>query len=464
MKRVGLLVLALLAAGVAGCLGDADPADPDGEDPPDEENATATFERMLADGDEHDHHNPTQHEASYNTRLLDHLPLSPENGSGTHALALHEEEDLLFAASTIRGDHGFYAIDVANPSDMSVVGEWHDERAVGGDRAIAVTEDRQWAVLGTEGDLEAEEANVWLFDVSDPTDPTMVHREPLYGGAHTVDTLQVDGTTYVYALSAGVGIYRVAETPTGPELVKVGQYDYAGEPLTEPPDYENPSDYSSWALRSAYAHDMVPIVDEERGPLLYVAYAYQGLQILDVSQPEAPQLVAEWTPPDGEHTPWYVHGVDAATVDDRRVIVVGSEVFEDRHADVPSPVWILDGSELENPELVTTWTNPAGVGSQNILFSAHFFQLDQGNLHLSHYHGGTWTLDLSTQARQEDPRVLGAYLPSADTGFQPDTQCCLGFNLAALPITMDAVGDGSVTYAADLHTGVYAIENTELAS
>jgi hypothetical protein len=453
-----LLALGLVTLAFAGCIGDeATTDDEPGADADDEPstNASEALAAMTASGDSHDHANPSQHDIAYNSELLDHLPLVDEGPSGTHALAL--TNDTLFAASTLRGENGFYAIDVSDPADMEVVGEWHDERAKGGDRAVSVGDDGRWVVLGTEGDVDEEESGVRLFDVSDPSSIEEAAFLPLEGGAHTVDIMTIDGTTYVFALNYGVQILEVVDSPAGAELAKVGHWAYAGPEMTDAPDYENPGDYSAWGLRAAYAHDMKPVMDPDEGPLLYVAYAYQGMQILDLSEPSAPEPIARWTPP-GDASPWYTHTVDAATIHGKRVIVVGSEVFEDRHFDTPSPIWILDGSNITDPKLEATWTNPAETGSQNLLFSAHFLRIDEGYIHLSHYHGGSWVLDISTPDRQADPRVAGAYLPSQDTGYTPDTECCLGFNLAGIPVTMDAVGDGDVTYAADIQTGVYAIQ------
>jgi hypothetical protein len=69
-------------------------------------------------------------------------------------------------------------------------------------------------------------------------------------------------------------------------------------------------------------------------------------------------------------------------------------------------------------------------------------------------------IDISSAEQRADPTVVSAYLPHEDTGFRPGTECCFGFNLAGIPVTMDAVGDDEVTYAADVQTGLYAIGNT----
>lgn len=463
MKRGLVLAALLVTASLVGCLGALDDATDPNEDPPSEGELQTLFEDILADHEEHDHADPDHHEAAYQARLLDHEPIVEEGPSGTHALALNQDEDLLFASSTIRGDHGFYILDVSDPTDMELLGSLHDERLVGSDRSIAVSDDARWVIIGSEGDTVEEEAAVWLFDVSDPTNPELATRSPLYGGAHTVDTLNIDGTQYVFALNAGVEVLRIVETPLGTELAKTGKYTIATETIVDNPyAEEDPDEARTFAHRAAWAHDMAARNDPDEGPLLYVAYAYQGLHVLSLERPESPQLISTWVP-QGEEAPWYVHSVDAAHIDDRRVIVVGTEVFEDRHKDTPSPLWVLDGSDLENPQLLSTWSNPVDVGSQNLLFSLHFYRIDEGHLHISHYHGGTWTLDISTQERQEDPQVVAAYLPSEDTGYTPEEDCCLSWNMAGIPLVMDAVGDGHVTFAADLHTGVYAIENTQLA-
>lgn len=462
MKRGLVLTTLLVTASLAGCLGALDDAADPTQGPANEAERQSLFEEILADHDEHDHTDHAQHEAAYQARLLDHEPIVEDGPSGTHALALNHDEELLFASSTIRGDHGFYVLDVTDPTDMEVLGSYHDDRLVGSDRSIAVSDDAQWVIIGSEGDTLEEEAAVWLFDVSDPTNPQLASSSMLYGGAHTVDTLNIDGTQYVFALNAGVEILRITETPLGTELTKTGKYTIATDTILDNPyTEEDPGEAQTFAHRAAWAHDMKATDDPDEGPLLYVAYAYQGLHVLNLETPEAPQLVSTWTP-EGDHTPWYVHSVDVDHIDDRRVIVVGTEVFEDRHVDVPSPLWILDGSDLENPKQLATWTNPTGVGSQHLLFSLHFYRIDDGSLHISHYHGGTWTLDISTQERQEDPEIIAAYLPSEDTGYTPEDDCCLGWDLSGIPMTMDVVGHGPVTFAADLHTGVYAIENTAL--
>ncbi len=451
------MAVLLLTVGLAGCLGGADDTDStaDGLDTPEQ---ASLLERMTADGADHDHANPAEHDVAYDMEMLDHEPLAePGKQSGTHALAIRE--DLLFAASTLGDDPGFSILDVSDPNDMTVLGEFRQANAVGGDRSITVSEDGQWVFLANEGDLENMEPGIRVIDVSDPTSPEQVSYLPVEGGVHTIETITLDGTIYVFALNYGVQTFQLVETPTGPQLVKVGQYTLAGTELANPPQYDNPGNYPSWGLRAVYAHDMRAFDDPEAGPLLYIAYAYQGLQVLSIENPAAPQPVGDWVP-GGDAAPWYTHTVEAQWIGDRRIVVVGSEVFEARHNETASPLWILDMTDLAEPELLSTWTNPAGTGSQELLFSAHFFRMEDGIIHLSHYHGGVWQIDVSTPAKQVAPEILGAYLPSQDTGFEPASECCLGFNLAGIPVTMDAVAKDGVTFAADYQTGIYALKTT----
>ncbi len=462
--RAWLLALGLLSTALVGCLSDeVDLGNETDETEIPPEQRSRIFQDMVASNEAHDHASPAHHNVSFQMDQLDHLALAePGEASGVHALAIRG--DTIFASSTLGENPGFAVVDVSDPTNMTVLGEWRSPTAVGGDRSIAVSEDAQYVFLANEGDVQAQEPGVRVIDASDPASMEEVAYMPMDSGAHTVETITIDGTIYVFALNYGVQTFRLVEAPTGVSLVKVGQYTFAGDQLTNPPDYDNEGDYVSWGLRAVYAHDMRAVHDPELGPLLYIAYAYQGLHVLDINAPEAPQLLTTWVP-QGDGAPWYTHTVEAAWIDDRRVVVVGSEVFEDRHLDTPSPIWVLDLTDMDAPDpLRSTWVNPAGAGADELLFSAHFFRIEDGYVHLSHYHGGVWVLDITTQERQADPAIVGAILPHEETGFRPDAEdCCLGWNLAGIPVVMDAVAKDGVTFAADLQTGLYALQADPLA-
>lgn len=453
MRTPTRFALLLAAAVLAGCASDdagsflpgTDPALPGPEDP-------------LVPPDGHDHLDPAEHALARNAKLVGHDGLVPR-GENPGAHALEVVGDYLYV-STSFSLPGLAILDVANPADMKVMSVYEDAKAPGGDRAVAVSADGDFVFLGAEGGSEDAEGNgVRIVDATDKAAPQDVGFYPIpYFGAHTVFASEIGGVQYVYALSGGVHILRFDRAvPGGPKLVPVGRYATATpEQITKDPG-GSPQGRATYALRDAFAHDMFvqvdPVIDR---PLMYVAYAYEGLKIVDIGDPSRPTLVASWVP-GGEGAPWYVHTVAVTMIGDRRIAVVGSEVFEGRHLEVPSPVWILDVTDLSAPRLLHTWTNPGGHGSDSLFYSAHFLRIEDGRVALSHYHGGMWFLDIRDPDAVE---TVGYYMPHEDHGFAPPQNCCFGFHLAGIPMTMDVVWKDGVAFAADIFTGVYAVRLT----
>ncbi len=89
----------------------------------------------------------------------------------------------------------------------------------------------------------------------------------------------------------------------------------------------------------------------------FVLVDVSGPKIFDLSNSRVPVEVGTWRPED-VHAPYYVHTIWTSHRDGRDVAVVGSEVFEDRHVTVPSPVWVLDVADVGAPEIIATWLNP----------------------------------------------------------------------------------------------------------
>lgn len=460
MRSTVVLVL-FLASVLAGCisLGDTDLQEGPSPDP----EASGFVDPIV---DAHDHRDPAAHRHAWNMELRSWMPMADDDETAlVHALA--EWEDHLFVDAglglgSVDGPAGFRILDVSDPGDPQVVSHWEHPDYRGGDRSIDVTGDGNWVVLGSEAPAEEpSSAGVFLVDVSDKSDPKLVDFFPLEsGGAHTVEAAIIDGDVYAFGLNWGVNVLRLEDTPQGQRLVQVGKYvaPGAGEIVAGSP--AGPQERTTELVRQVYGHDMTLVHDGQAGfPVLYVAYAYQGLHILDLSEPSAPQRIAKWVPT-GPGAPYYVHGVETTFIDGERVTVVGSEVFENRNVDVPSPVWILDTTDLARPDHVGTWTNPGGHGSRNLLLSAHFFELADGRVYLSHYHGGVWVLDISTPEARAAPAAVGYYMPVENNGYRPPEDCCGAFDLAGIPMTFDVtVVDGTV-WAADWFTGLHGVELT----
>lgn len=457
MRALALVVL-ILGPALAGCIGDEEGDGPLAA-PRDRSEALLA---MTAEGPDHDHALPAHHQVAYNTHLLDQAPLRDgEHAPSIHALAIHE--DRLFAAHTLGHDPGVTILDVSDPTEIAVLGRWTSPEATWGDRSVAVSEDGRYAFLGTERPSNTQPLNggVRMLDVSDPANIVEVAFAPMARGSHTVDTITLDGTTYVYAIDYGVTILRVVEGPDGPALVDAGRYALLPpDALLETPTELDPMGQAAYARLNVIGHDARAAHDPELGPLLYVAFAFHGVHVLSLEAPEAPVQLARWVPPH-EGFPWYVHSVEVEWLGDQRLMVVGQEAVFAHHDERPSPIWVLDATDLDDIQLLGTWENPAGTPAQGLLFSAHWLRLEDGIAYLAHYHGGVWVLDVSTPERQAAPHVLGAYLAATPRSLELDPDCCVRGQMNVVPYTYDVAVRGGVVFVGDWNSGVSAVAVTD---
>ncbi len=457
----------LLAATLAGCVSGDEPAPslfttPDNPIPVEDDTGT------------HSHRDPTQHRFALNATLLGHDNLqrfgaSTEAVVGAHALAIHE--NLLAVAvnggDSDQGQQGFHLYNVSDPQHLQHLSFWDAGVPVNGDRTIAFSGDGKTVFLGFEG--AGIKPGVAAIDVSDPVNPQQVAfwDDPQDFGSHTISAGVVGGVQYVFSLAVGVNILRY----DAEGFALVGKYVAAdGLGLLDAYQFIDPSDPENgyartYAIRTLYGHDMNFYQDPDTGiPLLLVAYAYDGLKILDISQPTAPILLANWMPPaDSEHK-HYTHSVTAErTADGSLIIVAGSETFEDQNNHIASPIWILDATQVvledtANPVHLSTWRNPSEAPAGRLGLSVHFFRQQDGMVYLSHYHGGVWAIDISTPELRKAPRNAGYIMPVPEHATPVPEDCCIGWDLDGAPMVFDVeVSRDGTVFAADLVQGVTSI-------
>ncbi|MGB0652896.1 MAG: hypothetical protein ACPGQL_06820 [Thermoplasmatota archaeon] len=469
------LTALLLVAGLAGCLADDD------TDPADATPVILPGDAILDEGEGHDHRDPAQHRHAWNAQMLDTADLRDfgwheEIVVGAHAMAIYEDT---LAVAVNGGDfddgqQGFHLFDVSDPADMVHLGFWDAGVPVNGDRTIAFSDDGETVFLGFEG--SGVRPGVVAVDVRDPAQPVEVAfwDDPQDFGSHTIGTATIAGQQYVFSLALGVNILRYNDpTAGGDGFTLVGKYltadqlaalDAAGFVAGEGSD---PSYAQTYALRTLYGHDMQVYVDPDtQRPLLLVAYAYEGLKVLDVSVPSVPVPVARWMPPQETSHKHYTHSVAAERASDGRLIlVVGSETFEDQNAHLPSPIWIVDATAavldpagIAEPEHLGTWSNPSGAAAGALGLSVHFFRIQDGLLYLSHYHGGVWGIDLRDDDARRDPQAFAYSMAVPADAISPPEECCIGWDLDGAPMVFDVeVGADGTVYVADLIQGVSSL-------
>lgn len=402
----------------------------------------------------HDHSLASIHALSYNTESYFHHPLGGNvvKSSGAHAVDIQAGH--LFVAAygaSADADGGVWIFDLKDPKKPVLVGTFRLPGNLGGDRSMEVTEDGKWILLGTEatdcaGHVSLTPAGLYLIDARDKSKP-VVADFVASSGVHSVIVKRIGGTDYVFALMGGKNIHKIVLSGAKPTLEAVGSVSIGHD--------------------GAIYDD--PIL---KAPILYAADGNQVLRIYNVSNPAAPTKIGEWAPEPGH----YVHAAVVEFLEGQRIIIVESEDW----LGTPSPMWIINGTDIAHPELIGTWVNPgnkpanAGLpGSPSLgrfggqlIFSTHNPRIERGIVYLTHYHGGIWFLNVSAPSQWISPHVMGYYLPHNDNGGfvprsgegaypKPNAYC--GFDLNQLPLAFDVEVKDGIAYVADLHTGIYAV-------
>lgn len=467
MRGPPLILFLAIVPALAGCVNNSAPAPSP---------TPYTFVDPMSEAPDHDHVDPLVHQLRSNVTMLGQLSLTEEEGDSAQIHSVDVCQNWAAVPRERAGQEGIDIIDISDPTNLKWVGKYRDPNAVGGDRSVAWSADCRFVFMGNEGSTKdtagvrviraVDKANPKFesfyspappltlppgVDCPDPPDPIQGRFCGLTGSVHTVYALKVGGVQYVYALNYGVHILSFQEVGGMGQLVPVGRYVHADPDALERANRNNPD--LNATRRTLLGHDMT-VYEQDGKVIMYFAYAYAGMIVIDITNPAAPAELGKWVPP-GPGDPHYVHGVKSyQRADGRRITVVEAETFSNKDAALPSPFWVLDTSNLAQMRLLSTWTNPGGHGSDHLFYSTHFFNFDGDRLWLAHYHGGIWLIDL---ANPEAPVVDGYYMPAVDNVYRPLPNCCLGYKLAGTPMTFDVFVKDHVAYVADFSTGFYAL-------
>lgn len=390
-------------------------------------------------GADHDHSDPTIHAQSYAFEQTAHHPLagSALHSSGAHALDVRG--GYLFAAvygGEADAEGGFFVFDIADPLEPKEVGRYRFAGPLGGDRSMEATDDANWVVLGTEaidcaGHVNPVAPGMYLIDVRDKSNPIPAAYVPATG-VHSVTVHNIGGEDYVFASMPNENIYHIVKGPV-PQLEAVGEF--------------------------GIGHDSIVVDDPLLGkPLLYSANGGAGFVIADVSDPGAPQQLAEWNIPNRDDK-YYIHTGAVQFIGGKRIAVVSSEDW----LDYPSALWVLDATDFTLVETLASWSAPGEHAADGLRYSMHNPRFLGDDLILAYYHGGVWSLDLSDPAR---PTPQAVFMPAESNGWTPQKtkttavsdSLCGVFHLGDAPLAFDVETTDGAVYVADLHTGLYALK------
>lgn len=429
-------------------------------------------------GEDHDHTNRSQHDASWNVELLGWNPIAPDvsklgsynhvNVHGTRAFvsaySLEAGGQPGLAVFNISGDVPLLTATIATP-DVTPID-------------VHVSDDGKYVVLAGHRDNRANlpaEAQTCtgtpmvdvctpfvpggaiVVDVSDETRPFVVdYWASAPSGAHTAKIEQYADGYYVFVASYGfsyasrlashVEILKLSETPLGLKLAPAAEF-FPSEPSGNDGDLRR------------FVHDMYVEDHPDGRRLMYVSYWDGGVVIVDVTDPASPQEVSAWKEFDGSlygnvhfarpigviGEPGCKPGEDGPAGSCRHVSMAAPEYGQAPHA---GEMYILDTTDPAAPALLARWTIPGDpITDENYRFSPHNFDPRGSLVAYSHYHGGVWILDLSVP---EQPAVKGYTFPVVPADV-PDFEA----HQDAPRIWASVWADDGTLYSSDVGTGLF---------
>lgn len=448
-----LPVLLLAMGSLAGCI-NADPDDPLGDGAPVFEVDLDAFVNPLIT--DHDHADPALHEDLVWNMVRTGGALLDDGIRGTaapHALDVKAGRLFVSAYTALGQEAGVWIYDVeTDPMEPKFLGHASIPGPGAGDRNMEATADGNFVVLGVEdqdcgGSVQQPgSAGIYLFDTSDPTNPVEVDHlgldDQFTSGEHSINVVSTEDGDWVYHGGGSTNLYKIDRDTKTLEIVGT--------------------------FRSG--HDTATFWDPLEERLLLLSADVSKLQIYDVSDAGAPELIGGWAPE--ELGSYYIHTAVADTINGRNIAVVNSEDFMQD----PSTFWILDITDPTSVKEISQWFSPDDVLSGDLTFSLHNPRIQDGILTFSYYHGGVWQFDLNDEASWEAPRPRAYYLPDGSTGIGkaaeadgtiPLAKACgallemedksLDIEMDAIPFTFDVELYGDVIYAADVNTGIHAL-------
>jgi hypothetical protein len=402
--RTAFATFVLLATLLGGCV-QSPTITPDPVDPL----ALLPWEELgaLIYSEDHDHRDRGLHtEIARGLKVLNQSTLS-DNGLSLGEYTEADHERGIIAIAIVTGPGSTMRIVLLRESDLPAltVASYFDEPNSYGD--VKLDPQRPLVYVPYPS---GPAFSIW--DISKLGSPRRVSEAP-GAGCHMLHVLPIGGTSHVFcATVGGSSIYRIQETPLGPQAVLVGTAFPQSDPeVARYLDYYETLTPLGPVLLTT-PHDQTAQLDPLTGaPILVTAHELQGIRIFDVSTPSAPREISRWRGAGmGDVLLDRVHTVGIAEVNGRRLGFGATETF----TNVPPALYIVDFSDWANPKFLTRWIPPGIHFDQGLTYSLHNLQVVGTRLYLTNFHAGLWVLDI---ADPENPITIALRTPVLDTEY-----------------------------------------------
>lgn len=227
-------------------------------------------------------------------------------------------------AAVVERDEGTVAL--VDLGKMRVIGRYEDDVQDSLDGDVAFSDDGDWVFYARQTS-DFDEDGVHVLDVTDRSQPNRTMYLP-GGGSYRLEYYQDDAGEYVVVLDAIDGLTVNRFVRESGSLVRVFQDAAPALKVGGP------------ASAGVFIVRKDPISGT---PLMYVTTGQTGLQVYDMTDPTAPQIVGEWSDVG-------LADVKVRTRNGRRLVYAATEYWFDKT--IPPAVVVLDATKLDAIEKV----------------------------------------------------------------------------------------------------------------
>jgi hypothetical protein len=207
-------------------------------------------------------------------------------------IQVSEDGQLLVLSGEIGDGGGIYLYSLSDPAHPAFLSS---ARTPGGVHTVtlAVINGRNYAFAAKNSDFGVappnDEPALLIYDVTDPTAPALVHREPIPPNYGIHDTFVRDGMAFVFAWDEGVILYDVGHgirggSPSAP--VEVSRL------VTSVRNAGSPAVHNGWWFHNPVSGERRYLFVGQEGPGITGSRASGDIHVVDISDLAQPREVA----------------------------------------------------------------------------------------------------------------------------------------------------------------------------